>query len=365
MSLVYLIAAIAGLLLGPAIYAALHRRPRPASMLDGFVLVSVVALVILHVVPDAIETLGLWVAPALFAGVVLPIAMERARGLSSDASHAAVLALAFVALLIHTAIDGVGLATAGGAAGLSLAIAFHRLPVGLAIWWLVRPEFGPRWGWFVLATASLATFAGYGFGDSFAAAASSAAVQFVQVFVAGSLLHVLMHQSIGLHDHAHDEGWRIPGAIGAVAGGIVALVLPTTGHHHSPGEELLHITHAASPLLVILYGIGFGVLWRQRRGEFRERALAALDEAAPWTAFALAVAFLFGAEVHIDASPLHWLSSLTLSTLLLLSLSHQGPRDFLLHLVWLPTHDHDHEDAHRHHVHPVHPTGTEPVPEAS
>ena len=137
MSFVFLIAALLGLGLGPLVFALLHRTRSPQLALDGFVLVAVVGLVLLHVVPHALHEIGAAAVFVLLGGIVLPIALERARALSSATSHAIVLGLALGALVLHTSLDGVGLASAGEDVSLGLAIVLHQLPVGLALWWLV------------------------------------------------------------------------------------------------------------------------------------------------------------------------------------------------------------------------------------
>ncbi len=355
MSIALLIAAIIGLALGPALFAVLHRHGASARAVDGFVLVAIVALVMLHVVPEAFEAIGLWVVPLLFGGVLIPVALEKLRTVSDDTSHGVVLFLAFIALLVHTVIDGVGLASSNGSIGLGAAIVLHRLPVGLAVWWLVRPEFGRRWSWGVLGAAAAATVGGWLLGEALHFAEHGAA-QIVQTFVAGSLMHVLMHQSVGLHDHGTPDGWRFSGAAGGVVGLAAVVAIPHEAGEHSIAEGIWNVWLASTPLLLLLFAAGMVVVWR-RADDFRAAAMSTLDQVAPWTLLAAVVAAVAGADLHVDANLVHWTAAFVAGILVLASLAHQGPRDFLLHFVPLSPHDHDHDhgraghDEHAGHDH--------------
>ena len=368
MSFVFLIAALLGLGLGPLVFALLHRTRSPQLALDGFVLVAVVGLVLLHVVPHALHEIGAAAVFVLLGGIVLPIALERARALSSATSHAIVLGLALGALVLHTSLDGVGLASAGEDVSLGLAIVLHQLPVGLALWWLVRPQFGRRWATAVLVALGLATIGGYVVGEAMFAPFGHAWVQYVQVFVAGSLLHVLMHQSVGFHDHgSDDEIWHIPGAIGALLGAVVVALVPGADEHNHFGEHLADVVFAAAPLLVALFGAGVLAVRLRQPQTWRATVLHVLDRSAPLAAMSLGLAAFVGAELDIAANAAHWAGAVAFGALVCLSLFHQGPREFLLRVVPLGRggHDHHHEHhqhEHRHHEH-RHEAPAAPAPE--
>ena len=364
MSVLLLILALVGLALGPAVFALLHRTPAPQLALDGFVLVAVVGLVATHIIPDAFAAAGLWVVPAFGAGVLFPLALEKAQALSSRASHAIVLSLAAFALLLHAALDGVGLASADTAPGLGVAVVLHRLPVGLAVWWLVRPQFGRGWGVAVLGAVGVATLVGFAFGMNVVRPASEVWAQVIQAIVAGSLLHVLMHQSVGFHDHGIEPGrWRFPGAIGALLGAALVLVVPGADGHGF-ASDLLAVALASTPLLLVLYALGLASAWFRHRDGFRDLALVAVDRATPWAVVAVVFATLVGHELVIEASILNWLALVAFSLIVAVSLAHQGPRDFLLRLVPVGRHDHEHE-AHEHHDETDSAVPAEPILEPS
>lgn len=342
-----LIAAIAGLCLGPLLFALLHRSEAPQLAVDGFVLIAVVGLVMLHVLPDAFEVAGIWALLAAGVGLFLPLVVEKVRALSHHASHGLVLAVAFLALMLHASLDGVGL---GGSEGLGIAVVLHRIPVGLGVWWLVRPQFGRRWAFAVLAALCAATVLGWSLQASVIEPEGVLWVQVMQALVAGSLLHVLLHQSVGFHAHAERTSpWHVPGAIGAILGAMLVAALPDA-HHAAFGDRILDITFLASPFLVALYAIAAAVR--------RDRAWPMLDASAPWVVGAVVLAAMLG-HMHVEPSVLQTASAVTLGALIVASLVHQGPREFLLVVLPLDLiqsgHDHDeHDHAHGAVAEPTH-----------
>lgn len=329
-----LLASVAGLCLGPVLFAVLHRTKKPQLAVDGFVLVAVVGLVMLHVLPEAVEVAGTGALVAAAVGLILPLLAERARAMSHDASHGVVLAVAFAGLMLHTSLDGVGLA---GSDGLGLAVVVHRIPVGLGVWWLVRPQFGRRWALAVLVALCGATALGYGLQSTVVAPGGVVWVQIIQALVAGSLLHVVLHQSIGFHDHAHDTSasWRIPGAIGGVAAAALVGILPDA-HAHALGAHVFDLLLVASPVLVI----GFVIALAAGR-------LPALNRVAPWGVALILVGALF-THVHTEPTALNLVAAGLFTALVLLSLAHQGPRDFLLVVLPVNLSAHDHGHSHDH-----------------
>ncbi len=334
-----LFASILGLCLGPLLFVLLHRSQKPQLALDGFVLIAVVGLVALHVLPEAVEVAHGWALMAAAIGLVLPLAAEKLRALSHQTSHGVVLGIAFMGLLLHASLDGVGL---GGSDGLGLAVVLHRIPVGLGVWWLVRPQFGRGWAVAVLAALGVATVVGYSLQTTMVAPGGVVWVQVVQALVAGSLLHVVLHQSVGFHDHGDaTTTWHVPGALGAIVGALLVGGMPDP-HGHSLGVEIVETAAFASPYLLGV--IGLALLIR------RKHALSTLDVLAPWAAAALTIGAML---VHTDTS----LTFVTASTsaallaLVLVSLAHQGPREFVLRVLPLDLIQggHDHAPHHDHH----------------
>ena len=76
----------------------------------------------------------------------------------------------------------------------------HRLPVGMAIWWSLRPNLGAPVAVGIFALIITATAAAYFLGGPVVALAETRSLAFFQAFVAGSLVHVV---AFGVsHDHS-------------------------------------------------------------------------------------------------------------------------------------------------------------------
>ncbi|MDE2974315.1 MAG: permease [Gemmatimonadota bacterium] len=253
----YLAAAVLALAAGPLLDAGAARR-RLAPVLDGMVMAAVPGLVFLEFVPSAVGE-GRWgVLVALLLGFALPVAAERTTRRAGEGAHRWALLAGLSGFVIHSGLDGAALATLppGAPASLPLAAVLHRIPVGVAAWWLVTKEIDRRAGVAALTVLALATFGGYVFGTAVVAAApGSGALALYQAAVGGSLAHVAMHQ----HGPApapldrRREGW---GAILAVALLLAVFVAGTDTGSHGAGSFLsrLYVLAAESaPALLLAY----------------------------------------------------------------------------------------------------------------
>jgi hypothetical protein len=193
-----LILSIAALLLGPAIYTAGRRNPMARRVLDGLILLSIAAIIIVHVVPEALQHGGKLTFVIILLGLAFPALLERLFRSASDTAHLFIVALAAAGLLIHAVVDGVALLPESGTS-LAYAIVLHRLPVGMAIWCVVRPNFGTVIAASVFALVIAATAAGYFVGASILELAETRTVALLQAFISGSLIHVVIFR----HGHHH------------------------------------------------------------------------------------------------------------------------------------------------------------------
>jgi hypothetical protein len=107
-------------------------------------------------------------------------------------------------LALHALLEGAALAPgeAGIPVAFGLAIVLHRIPVGLVVWWLVRPRYGPTAAMMGVSAIVLVTLAGYALGTEVLSGVHGAGGDLYQAFVSGSLVHVVFHQ--GRHDHTHE-----------------------------------------------------------------------------------------------------------------------------------------------------------------
>ena len=193
-----LILSIAALLLGPAIYAAGRQNRMARRILDGLILVSIAVIIAVHVVPEAIQHGGKLAVVIILIGLAFPLLLERLFRSATETAHLFIVALAAAGLLIHAVIDGVALLPENGTS-LAYAIVLHRLPVGMAIWCVVRPNFGTVAAVSVFALVIGATVAGYFVGASVLELAETRTVALLQAFISGSLIHVVIFR----HGHHH------------------------------------------------------------------------------------------------------------------------------------------------------------------
>jgi hypothetical protein len=193
-----LLLSIAALLLGPAIYSAGHKNPTARRVLDGVILLTIAAIIAIHVVPEALRHAGWLAAVVIVVGLAFPMLLERLFHEATDTAHLFIVGLAAVGLLMHAVIDGVALLPENGTA-LAYAIVLHRLPVGMAIWCIARPNFGTAVTAALFALVILSTVAGYFIGASVIELAETRTLALLQAFISGSLIHVVLFR----HGHKH------------------------------------------------------------------------------------------------------------------------------------------------------------------
>jgi len=236
-----LVASIAALIIGPALFQFSHFGARAFKVLEGFSFITIAGLLCFGILPQAIGVGGLfaWIFAAL--GLIFPIGLERLfHGLEKQV-HLLILSLGMVGLAVHAGIDGIALAGgpfAGAAtevswfAGhreggeyLAMAVILHRFPLGLAVWYLLSPTLGRTVAVVVLTVMAASTAVGYAFGPDLMPALQGPGIAWFQSFVAGSILHVVIYEP-GHHKHAHAqhgvalEKW--PDRIGIICG-LIAL----------------------------------------------------------------------------------------------------------------------------------------------
>lgn len=202
-ALTYLIAALAAPIAGPLLYRVLHDHPRAVRVVDGSVYVAVPALLTWQVGHLALEQSTLLVLGAAAAGLAIPSLAERISHVLRRHTDELALIMGVSGLALHALLEGAALAPgeAGVDLAFGLAIVLHRIPVGLVIWWLVRPRYGPSAGLLAVGAIVLVTVAGYALGTEVLAGIHGAGGDLYQAFVSGSLVHVVFHQ--GRHDHTH------------------------------------------------------------------------------------------------------------------------------------------------------------------
>ena len=197
--------SIIALVLGPFLYALGQKKPSARQILDGFIFITIAGIVCVDIIPHSIQTGGAAAIAFLVLGLAFPVVLERNFHKMLPHAHEVVLVLAAVGLVVHAAIDGIALLPLDGSAdvlhnNLAIGVILHRLPVGMAIWWSVRPNFGTPVAIAVFAVVIAATAAAWVFGAPIAELAGTESIAWFQAFVAGSLVHVV---AFGV-SHEHD-----------------------------------------------------------------------------------------------------------------------------------------------------------------
>lgn len=249
-SLALVALSVGVLLASPALAVGLVRVPRLVPFLDSFVLVTVGGIVGFHVVPQSAAMAGPWAVGAAVLGLVLPVALHRLDGALTSAAGRRVrdsgLLVAFlVGSFVHALFDGAALSGAALEPQLALGVLLHRLPVGLALWLLVRPRLGPGRTALVVLVLSAGTTVGALGSGALLATSSVAGLAVLQAFVGGSILHIVAESAPfsppGANVPApHDLQGRAAGLLGTLAA--VALLV-MVDQLHAP--HVTHVTHAA------------------------------------------------------------------------------------------------------------------------
>lgn len=249
MNVAFLLATLAAILAGPALYVMGRRSPRAAGALDGFSLCAIAGLVIIEVAPETLESGGLPSALFLFAGAAVPALVERRLAFAGNASHGGTLWLVAIGLCLHALADGAALAPHEGAdTALRLAIIIHSVPVGIAVWWLQAPGRG----WHAAAVATtlmcIATTLGYLAGPWLDVLIGARAWAWFQALIAGSVLHVIF-------DGPHVAPGRRFAPWTEVLGALLALsFLLLVTRLHTGGLTEQHGTATLAPTLDGLLG---------------------------------------------------------------------------------------------------------------
>ena len=225
--------AAGALAFGPLLAGLLERRSYLHAFLDGFILIMVGGLALLHLLPSARESIGAWCILIALVGAFLPLYTEKKLHHEGGGESRSVLWLAMVGLFLHASLDGAALAAnehATHALGdahwsLPLAILLHRVPVGLLIWWSVKPQLGTRTALGILAAIAGATFLGSSLSSFLLPLSTGAVSGVIFSLLAGGLLHVVTDHR---HHSTHGDGRAHPswGAAGTILALSIFFLLP-------------------------------------------------------------------------------------------------------------------------------------------
>ncbi len=271
MDLTLLLISLLAFAVGPALYRMADRARASLAALDGFVMVAVAGLALVHIIPHAVVTAGVGALAVALAGFIGPGLVEHRLERAARQTHTAALVLALSGLTVHEFFDGVGLAKAfydpsTGISILAVAVVLHRLPIAITVWWLLRPLRGPRLAWAVLAALGAATVLGYASVDAVAGLVDTRWLGLLEALIAGSLLHVVVHRPSPLSAPDQGRRERLSAGIGALFG--LAAVAALGSEHHIPlhghesigfGDIFIALVMESAPFLLLAFALAGAV----------------------------------------------------------------------------------------------------------
>jgi uncharacterized protein len=258
----YVALSLVALLVGPLGVVAFRTRRPLLAAIDGFVVVTIGGIVLLHVLPHALLEVGAWAFVPAVAGLLLPLLGERSGARAAGDRWLVPLALA--GMVAHALLDGTALRSGeAGASLLPVAIILHRIPEGLAIWWLFRPLVGARLAAGALGLVGVATTLGFELSVRLVEIVPERFIALLQALVAGCLLHIVAHHELDERDEraGHTHLSNLPSGLGSLLG-VALLTLSLFTHPVSRRIEvelglagtLRALALASAPALVVTLG---------------------------------------------------------------------------------------------------------------
>lgn len=275
---VAILISLASVVLGTALALAPRQKPAVLGTIRTFALTAALGVVALHLLPEALATLGWPSAVAFGAGLIAPGLLERAArwigrlrmGAEPSARRSIALEAAYYGLLVHRLGDGFGLGAfttelhAGHAhEDVIIALAAHTVPV-VAMVVLVFDSVQGRSSAVLRAVGlAAASVAGVLIAAWWPTRNAPASTAWIAAIVAGLLLHVVTHD---LAAQAPTSAWARSVDLVAGALGLGVSLLGRAAHHHPGtlraheplGSALLDLSLLTAPAL--LAGLGAAAL---------------------------------------------------------------------------------------------------------
>lgn len=256
---VLIMLSVLALLVGPL--TARLRNGLASHAIEAFVLVSVVGLLLLHGLPHTGASLGAWAGPLVVAGAALAWWHDRRNESQTDAEPSLSPWLAVVLIgsaFVHAILDGVVIGADTDRIGaLALGVVLHRVPVGIALWSVLRP----RAGLGVTVAMAVALIAGTtigGLAGGELGARFAVALHVVQALFIGALLFTMLTStSVRTAGVPRQTRERVGQLVGVIGGGAVVVGLGILHHETSSLWALWELTaDSALPLLLAFLVVG-------------------------------------------------------------------------------------------------------------
>ena len=275
------------LAIGPALHQLARATGTMLAALDGFVYVTIGGMVLFHILPETYHLAGWPVFIALALGLMGPGWVEHRLENLARQAHAVALLLALVGIGLHGFTDGLALGQGGhehaGEHMLPWAVVLHRLPVGLMVWFLIRPVYGLRLALATLLLIGVATVLGFFMGEFAVGSLTNDSRGLFQALVAGTLLHVVVHRSYPIEEEgASTAARRRQAGVGAV-GGLVMTIFMVSDHLDpaivDSAQAFMRLSWESAPALLLAYlaaGLVYGFIpkgsltWMSRGGHLSQ-----------------------------------------------------------------------------------------------
>jgi len=200
-----LLLSLITLFAGPLLFQWLSRSHALARTLERLIVAALVALVVLLLIPEIMEPLGFWAIGLVLIGYLLPGLLEKTVARAAETLHLFSLYVALAGLLLHAVLDGAGLAGSElhSSGALAAAIILHRFGMGLMLWMIIEPVFGPSRAWLTLFAMAAATILGFEFSERLLPLAGDTFITAVQAVIIGTIVHSLVHRGHVHKGHHH------------------------------------------------------------------------------------------------------------------------------------------------------------------
>lgn len=345
---------------------------------------TVIGLVVLVLVPDALFHKGEWALLLVLIGFFLPAVAEFIGHKKVDEAqdchstqrrtHKFVLIVSAFAIILHAVTDGAVIALANSEKAsvmVAVGIIAHRAGIALTLWWLMAPFLSTRTIYLMLILFALVTYLGFVMAETVYGLADQSLAGYWQAFAAGSLLHVVMHplrerniphavivsaQRFGTFIAVFFIVASIYASLELTINPDISLPIQEAAHHgnsHMGMEENLYILQQAGILIApwMLAFLSIGGLIRSRRHPSVQQFIKEFAAYIPatfvfWLVVSVFYAFLPAHIVHdhvlllsMDVAGVFYLwMGLVIMTLLVKG----APRFFAALLPDFLSHDHHH-----------------------
>lgn len=256
---IFLFFSLVAIAAGPLLFFLTEHNRHLWNVLDSFVLVTIGALVLFHIIPQSIEMIGWSAVLIMLLTFFLPMIFEGLKKIAQT-THNITLFLALVGVMLHNFGDGMALVTPlhlEDAEALPMAIILHQIPIGMTIWWLLHPKLGTKISVFVISLIIVATIGGYVFGQNLFADLSSYWLGVFEAIMGGALLHVVIHSH--QHHKHHEKSWQWSAGIGTILGLIGFLLFHQMYNHEALFDQnkvsqiFFDLALQSAPALFIAY----------------------------------------------------------------------------------------------------------------